>query len=361
MKNIFRFALPALASLCLVACSDDDNNGSSNGSGTTTTVKGVYVLSEGSYYSKLNGDLTSYDPETKVCTNSVFESANERSLTGTCNDGLVYGSKLYIANTDENLIEVVDAKTAKSLKQITLKGARCLEAYNGNIYATSFYDNQVVKIDTTNYSITGTVATGAYPEGMAVLGGTLYVANSGYGSGNTVTTVDLGTFKLKGNITVSTNPVEFATDGTTLFLLCSGKYKADYTGYDENPAVYTLDAEGAATKIADATNMALGNGSLYLINNNYYSTTGITYSVYSLSTKAVAAWTPSELPFSPYTIGVNPTNGDVYIASYNSIDYGDGKLNVNYNGDCYVMRYDKNGAKLDKFACGVNPGTIIFF
>ena len=107
--------------------------------------------------------------------------------------------------------------------------------------------------------------------------------------------------------------------------------------------------------------MAIGPNKLYLVDNNFYSTSGVTYSVYDLNKKSVSTWTPSELPFSPYTIAVNPANGDVYITSYVSKDYGNGNIYPDYEGNGRVMRYDSNGTKLDMFVCGVNPGTVIFF
>lgn len=328
MKNIWKLTLLAVAAFCLASCSDD-NEGKSGDNKKPENIKGVYILSEGNSYKGINGDLTAYDPETKICTNGIFKNVNQRALSGTSNDGIVYGSKLYIANNDENIVEVVDAKTARSIKRITLNGARCIKADNGYIYVTSFTENKVAKIDTVNYSVAGTIATDAYPEGMAVMNGILYVANSGYGSGSTVTAINLANFTKLTTITVPTNPVDITTDGKSLFLLCSGKYNADYSGYD--------------------------------VDNNFYSTSGVTYSVYDLNKKSVSTWTPSELPFSPYTIAVNPANGDVYITSYVSKDYGNGNIYPDYEGNGRVMRYDSNGTKLDMFVCGVNPGTVIFF
>ena len=360
MKNIWKLTLLAVAAFCLASCSDD-NEGKSGDNKKPENIKGVYILSEGNSYKGINGDLTVYDPETKTCTNGIFKTVNQRALLGTSNDGIVYGSRLYIANNDENIVEVVDAKTARSIKRITLNGARCIKADNGYIYVTSFTENKVTKIDTVNYSVAGTIATDAYPEGMAVMNGILYVANSGYGSGSTVTAINLANFTKLTTITVPTNPVDLTTDGKSLFLLCSGKYNADYSGYDENPAVYTLGTDGKTVKIADATYMAIGPNKLYLVDNNFYSTSGVTYSVYDLNKKSVSTWTPSELPFSPYTIAVNPANGDVYITSYVSKDYGNGNIYPDYEGNGRVMRYDSNGTKLDMFVCGVNPGTVIFF
>lgn len=360
MKNLWKFALLFAGALTFTACSDEDKNPNPDPD-PVVTVTGVYVLSEGNYNNNIAGDLTLYNPETKEVSNGLFKSVNERALSGTSNDGVVYGSKLYIANTDENIIEVCDAKTARSIGKINLNGARCVEPYDGKIYVTSFTGAKVAKIDTTSLAVEATAEVGDNPEGLVISNNKLYVANSGYGMGNTVTKINLANFEVEATLTVPTNPVDVFAEGNELFLLSSGKYKADYSGYEENPAIYAMTADGVTTKICDATIAAIGGGKIYLVDNNYYSTTGIGYQVYDIATKQVGAWELEEKPFSPYAIGVNPSNGDIYVTSHNSIDYGTGVLYPDYSGNGYTLRFDKDNKKLDRFNIGVNAGTVIFF
>ena len=358
MKNLLKFALLAVLALGFTACSDDDND-SPKPVIDPNWVGGVYVVSEGSYFSKIDGDLTSYDPVAHDVANGVFKSINGRALSGTANDGVVYGTKLYIANTDENVLEVCEAKTAKSVKQVALNGARCIEAVDGYIYVTMFYENKLAKIDTTDYQVVATVETGAYPEGLAELDGKLYVANSGYGSGNTVTVVDLANFTVSSTLNVPTNPVDVLSDGKSLFLACSGEYAEDWT-YAVNPAIYTLATNGTTTKLADATIAALGPDRLYFIDNNYYKTE-ITYGFIDLSDNSVKDFVPSNGGFvSPFSIGVNPTNGDVYIGAYSTKDTEDGPI-ADYEAPGFCTRFDKTGLQIDQFKVGLNPGTIIFY
>ncbi len=360
MKNICKLALMAVCAICLAACSDNDSN---NGGGEPDAIiakSGVFILSEGNFYSGVNGDLTYYNPENTEYTNGVFAAVNNRALSGTANDGLVYGTKLYITNTDENVIEVVNAHTIKSIKQIELNSARCIVADGKYIYVTSFYGGEVAKIDTTSLEVVAKVKVEANPEGMAILDGKLYVANSGYGIGNTVSKIDLAKFQLEENITVATNPAELITDGSRLFVLCSGKYTADFSNYEENPAIYEILADGTTDSIAEATIATLGNDCIYLINNNYFSTSGITYTKLTLANDELSTWTLTNLPFSPYAMAVNPQNGDVYITSHSSKE-GDGYVYADYEGNGYTMRFDKNGSQLGQFVSGVSAGTIIFF
>lgn len=361
MKKLLRFALSTVCTLSLVACTDDDPPTPQPPTDPSITITGAYVVSEGNYYSHINGSLTAYDPATKESKADVFAVANGRALSGTPNDATVHGTKLYITNTEENIVEVADAKTARSIAQISLNGARCVRGYEGYIYVTSFTEGTVYKIDTVNYELAATLSVDANPEDMAIVGGKLYVPNSGYGAGNTVSVIDLASFTNEQTLTVPTNPTKVFAYIDKLFLVCSGKYAADYSGYEEDPALYTLSPDGTTTKIGNATMAAAGFGYIYYINNNFYSTTGITYSRYDVDNSRSEVWDIERKPFAPYAIGVSPSDGHIYVSSYNSIDYGTGVLYPNYNGECNVTRYGKCGLVADEFTAGVNAGTIIFF
>lgn len=361
MKKLLRFALSTMCALSLVACTDDDPPTPPPPPEPTVTLTGAYVVSEGNYFNHINGSLTAYNPETKTAKADVFATVNGRALSGTPNDATVHGTKLYITNTDENIVEVADAKTARSIAQISLNGARCVRGYDGYIYVTSFTEGTVSKIDTVNYEVAATLSVDANPEDMAIVGGKLYVPNSGYGAGNTVSVIDLASFTKEQTLTVPTNPTKVFAYVDKLFLICSGKYTADYSGYEEAPALYALSPDGTTRKIGNATMAAAGFGYIYYINNNFYSADGITYSRYDIANSRSEVWDIERKPFSPYAIATSPSDGHIYVSSYDAIDYGTGDLYPNYNDRCYVIRYGKCGLVADEFMAGVNAGTFIFF
>lgn len=359
MKKLLKFALMAACAFGMTACSDDDNNKPIiDPVEPSVNVTGVYVLSQGNYYSGLNGDLTYYNPATSDYTNGLFEAVNERAFGGTANDAAIYGSKLYIANTDENVLEVANAQTAKSIKQISLSGARRIVADGGYIYVTSFYGNNVTKIDTTTLEIVGTAETGTYPEAMAIQNGKLYVANSGYGSGNTVTKIDLANFTVDATLDVPVNPVEVFSVHDQLYLGCSGEYNDDYT-YKVNPAIYALATDGTATKLVEATISAAGKDYIYFIDNNYYKTE-VTYGRISATDQKVENLVFDKPVVYPCAIAANPQNGDIYITGYAEIDYGGGYYGADYNSNGTCYRFSADGMKLDQFPVGISAGRIVF-
>ena len=352
----------AVCAVTFTACSDDDNTPKQiiDPVEPSVNVTGVYVLSQGNYYNGLNGDLTFYNTATGDYTNGLFETVNGRAFGGTANDALVYGSKLYIANTDENVLEVADAKTATSIKQIALSGARRIVADGGNIYVTSFYGNNVAMIDTVELEIVRTVETGTYPEAMAIQDGKLYVANSGYGSGNTVTKIDLASFTAEATLTVPTNPVEIYSVHGQLFLQTSGQYKEDYSGYEVNPAVYAMDTDGTTALLAEATVTAAGLDYIYFIDNNYYKNEQ-TYGRILADDHSVegVAFDHGGAAY-PCAMAINPQNNDIYITSYAEVDFGGGFYGADYNTPGICIRFSVDGAKLGQFPVGISAGRIVF-
>ncbi|MBR1468958.1 MAG: hypothetical protein IJ605_02435, partial [Prevotella sp.] len=50
----------------------------------------------------------------------------------------------------------------------------------------------------------------------------------------------------------------------------------------------------------------------------------------------------------------------VFIASRKKYPDAEGKMAVSYTQDGYVVCYTSYGSLVNRFPCGVNPGTLIF-
>lgn len=385
MKKLLSMFAIAMAGVSLfTACDDDDDTY------TPTAVnvsEGVFVVCSGNMSNSIDGSLTYINTTSGTATQSAFKNANGRSLGLTANDALVYGSKLYIVVTNENTVEVVDRTTLKSVQQIKtteLMGAekglnpRHLVAYNGKIYLSTYgtepgypadgsIKGYVAAIDTTNYAAT-TYQVGAYPEGMAVSDGKLYVACSSYGTGTapSIAAVDLTT----GTVTdftdpLITNPIQIEAVYGALYILDSGLYDANWN--QSGQGVRKLE-NGTVTKIADATMMAVSQKTIartsvvypviYMVNNPYtYPSTPVTYSVYSIGSGETATFIDGSDIFSPNAINVDPVTGNVYILSYNkNPDTG----YAGYSLPGYVNEYSSFGTFIKKYDTGVGPTAITF-
>lgn len=390
MKKILSMFAIAMMSISLfTACSnDDDTPNDDNGSQPVDVSEGVYIINAGNKGNAINGSITYINTTSNKATQGVFKTVNGRELGITINDAVVYGSKMYIVVTGENTVEVVDRNTMKSIKQIKttdLMGAdkglnpRHVIAYDGKVYVSTYGTNPgwsadgtikgyVAAIDTTSFTGT-TYSVGAYPEGMAVNNGKLYVANSSYATGSapSISEVDLSTGSVNDiKDKLITNPVNIEAVDGVLYILDSGLYDANNNQSGQGVRKYE---NGTFTKLADATMMAVSNVKLtrnvaknspkiYMINNPYTSpATEITYSVYDTATGKTSKFIDGSDIYSPNAIAIDPVTGKIYILSYNE---NADTHKADYLAPGYVVEYSSNGTKLNKYDTGVGPTAITF-
>ncbi len=373
MKDARVFLL-MLAAATFAACDDDEGTGTGEGSGdgnggdtsgvVTAVSPDVLIVNQGNEYSAIEGDFTTVAYSGYATKTGCFASVNGRSLGLTPNRACIHGDKIYTAVTSSNTIEVCSKNDFQSVTQIALAGnetitqPRDVVGQDGYVYV-SLYSGHVCKIDTTDFSIVGTVAVGYYPEDMAIAGGKLYVPNSGYGYGTTVSEIDLASFTKTRDITVSVNPVKMETDAQgNVYLLCSGEYQAP--SYNQvGAAVWRLDLDGGTdhVKVADATLMDIpeGTNTLYVVNSPYGSS-DVTYASVDLTQ---ADYTPVSLPLSadsPAAIAADPANGNIVLTSY-TLEGG----YASYTTPGYANLYDAEGTLLYTVETGIGPCAVYFF
>ena len=360
MKKQFKTCVCILAgALLFAACSDDDEKKVLE---ELTVTDGMFILNEGSYFSKIDGSLDYLDYATGTVSRNVFKNKNGRSLGGTPNNAVICGSKMYITTADENRVEVVDAHSMTAYSPITIVTPRELCTDGTAVYVTS-YDGTVSKIDTTALKVVAkSAAIGDALEGITAMGGYLYVCNAwknlgGYSYDYHTNVVKLQAADLSKvkDITVAANPNQILNDGTNIYL-------ASWGNYAEVPAtVQRIDANDQMTPLTNGRMIALGSAKnlLYIVNTTYDENWAEVnnFNVYDLKTGKERSFTQGAEVFSPAAIGVDPITGDVFITSY-SQDPDSGY--ASYTTDGYVTQYSANGILLNKYTCGVGPGTIVF-
>ena len=326
-----------------------------------TVADGVFILNEGSYFSQINGtmDFISYATGTLSMNRNVFEQVNGRTLGGTPNHILRCGSKIYIATTDENRIEVLDAKSLKALTPIAITAPREL-CTNGKSVFVSSYTGEVSKVDTASLTVVRKSAkVGANLEGIAYRDGSIYVCNAwnpDYTYNTNVVKLSAESLEKQKDITVVANPNQLIATENGLFLASWGNYA------DVPAKIQFINSSDNVTSIADATYMALGNGFLYLISSSYDENWKEvnTYSMMDLSSGAQYRFIDSSDIESPCAIGVDPISGMVVITSRKKYPNAEGVPTVSYTRDGYVACYTPLGDFIAKLDCGVNPGAMLF-
>ena len=361
-KLFFRLTMLVAVTALFTACDNDDNKPKKR---IQFYSEGAFIVNSGNMYNKIDGSLTAIDYKTNQATQQVFKTANGVSLGNTPNDGLIYGSKIYVAVDQENTVEVIDKTTFKRIKQIKMtdllgtdegKSPRHVTANNGKVYVST-YGGVVAAIDTLSFTLTTKYKVGNYPEGMLIVGNNLFVANSNYGKGGgNISIINLG----NGSVTTKdvkgiNNPQSFFVgNDRQLYVLDWATYDASFTPLSENN-LRRINNDFTSDKVADANYVAVSNGIFLAINAPYGQTA--TYKIYTPANNSTTDWKLSEPVAYPCGVAVDPVKGGVFVLSYNKS--ADGNM-PDYNGNGYVNCYDGNGTKKATYNVGVGPVTIFF-
>lgn len=373
-KYLLGLAVLLMGTAVMTSCSDDNDGPETYPQEYST---GAYVVNSGNMYNKIESSLTAIDYASSTATQKVFKAANGRPLGDTANDGIVYGNKIYLAVDQSNTIEVIDKKTKQSIKQIkttdllgNAEGVhpRHIIADEGKVYFTT-YGGYVAAVDTTSFALQKKWQVGSYPEGLVIGNGNLYVANSNYGAGGgNISCINLANDNVETkNIEGVNNPTSIYYASNVLYVLDNPVYgpAPDYAATGENALRAVSFAEGKSQKVADGnyavcvtpgatTRMDVVRPYFYVLNAPFGSTSSV--SVLVAGSTQPQALTLSEMPVSPCGIFADPLNGHIFVLSYRLGDSG----YADYNGNGYVVEYDRAGQKLHEYETGVGSCAMFF-
>ena len=298
-----------------------------------TEVQGFYLLNEGNMGSN-KATLDYYDYTTATYKRNIFAEANPditQGLGDVGNDLRIYGNRLYAVINCSNLIEVMDARSAKHIGQLNIPNCRYLAFADGYGYCTSYAGpvqigntqiGYVAKFDTATLRIVDTCHVGFQPDGLEVVGNRLYVANSGgylapdYDS--TLSVIDLASFKQVATIPVAPNLHRVQADHLGQLWVSS---RGDY--FDTPSRLFCLSLS-STTNSLDTLNIPVSNftilgDSLYYISTEYsYETYEdvISYGIVDIRTHQSIQnhlITDGTTLVKPYGIAVHPTTREIYI------------------------------------------------
>lgn len=356
MKQIFRLTILFAITLTTFSCDDMQNN--VDPPLPTIETSELYILCEGLAYMN-NSTLAHYSAADSTLDKDYFTTQNGRGLGDTANDIKLYGSKIYMVVNVSSQIEIIDAQTGKSLRRIPLvsqsgvpRQPRYITFDKDKAYVCCF-DNTVIRIDTTTLEQDGVTTVGRNPDGICVANNKIYVSNSGgldYPDyDNTVSVIDIPTFKEIKKIEVSINPYTIEADRYGDVYVASrgdygiGKYCLQRIDSRTDQLIETYDLE--------VLNFYISGDYAYLYNYDYSEKTNW-LKVFNVKTEQIEREnfiTDDTQITTPYGISVNPATGDVYITdAYDFMVTGD------------VICFSKEGKmkyRLDDV--GLNPNHII--
>lgn len=354
-KNFLKWLLPII--IVMNACSKNDTGPNTP---VVSAAKGVYVLSEGgsdTYFGYYN--LT-----TSAFIGNFYKQQNGITLGQLGNDMIQYGSKIYIVMNVTSNVTVINSSNAVLIDTIPFrtvshasKYPRYAIGYKNYVYVTSSSDSSVSVIDTSSLKIIKTISVGPNPEGMVIVGNSLYVANSGgynfiNGPDSTVSVVDLTTQLEIKRIKIGTkNPQNIVANSL------GDIYVSGFGNFGSAPASISVISSTTNTVKKELSAgfsyafLRIYNDIVYFYNN--YGSIG-TSKLYNTITNTVVRpefISDGTVITTPYGLNIDEQNGDVYIC--------DAK---DYVSSGAVTCFDKDGKKKFSFSItpGVNPNKVLF-
>ncbi|MDR2085725.1 MAG: hypothetical protein LBP72_00960 [Dysgonamonadaceae bacterium] len=318
--------------------------------GIEFSSSGVFILNQGSF-GKNNAGISYYDFESGKTSFDIMNGA----LGDNAQDMLIYGRKLYVTVSGSGYILILNLNTREA-KQLKLKDdeqkdrqPRYLTSYEGKIYATT-YDGYVVRLDTTSLQITGIVQVGNNPEGIAAVGGKLYVANSGgmqVPPDSTLSVVDIAGFSETKKITVGLNPFIVKADSYgDVYLTYQGNFTDKPGGFqriDTNTDdVFDMDASANHSFTIDGD-------LLYFYRTDYGKNTA--FGIFDVKTETLTSnpiISDGTKITTAYGIGVDPVTKDVYISD------------TDYSAPGTVTIFGAGGTKKKTLNVGINACQFAF-
>ena len=301
-----------------------------------TDIEGFYVLCEGNMgWNKATLDFYEYAYGEYV--RNIFSYANPtvpKEMGDVGNDIGIYGSNLYCVINCSNKIDVLDKYTCEKKYQINIPNCRYIRFYGGYAYVTSYagpvqinpnYEQRgyVAKIDTVTMQVVDTCLVGFQPDELEIVAGKIYVANSGGymvpNYENTVSVIDLATFKEERRIPIAINLYRVRSDSRGVLWISS---RGDY--YTRSSKIYAYDTR--KQQLVDSvecpvSNMWLDGDSLYVVStqwsyvsmkNEVYYAIIDTRSHELVSNNFITDGTDKDIVI-PYGVAVNPITKDIFV------------------------------------------------
>lgn len=326
---------------------------------------GFYILNEG-LFNNNNSTLTKYifnpqQAELSLQTH-FFQQINKRGLGDTANDMQRYGNKIYIVVNVSSQIEVMDYQSGKSIKRIPMfnkngeaRQPRYIDFFKNKAYVCSF-DGTVVQIDTATLEIEKWVKVGRNPDGICIANQKIYVSNSGGLSfpnyDNSVSVIDISTFKEIKKITVGTNPYKLHADSQgDIYVITRGDY--DNIKY----AFHKIDSKNnqlvTTFKDIQAYNFEIFQDKAYLYGHDFNTGKNWIKVFDCMQEKIINQDLIKEkniLIKTLYALAINPFNNDIYVLdAQDYFNFGD------------LLCFDSKGYfKFRINEVGINPSHIVF-
>ena len=315
---------------------------------------GILVLNEGLFQLN-NSNLAWINLADLSISTDFFEQKAGRNLGDTGNDMKRYGGKIYIVVNVSSTVEVLDAKTGKSLKQISFlngnqsKQPRSIAFWGSKAYVTCF-DGFVDVIDTNSLEIQSRIPVGLNPDQLISSSNSIFVSNSG-GLNNpvydsTISVINPQIAQETTKIIVGKNPGGLEIIGNNLFVSVRGNFTT-VPAKLKRVNLSTLQIE--ETYAFKPLILEKMNDKLLLA---YEENQVIKIGVFDVAANSFNNSNLIDLSSIETLYGIH------FESSTNRIYLTDAK---NYTTTGKILEYSVEGNFIREFSVGLNPNSLLFF
>jgi YVTN family beta-propeller protein len=315
---------------------------------------GILVLNEGLFQMN-NSSLSWINLSDLSVDNSFFENKVGRKLGDTGNDLKRYGNKIYVLVNVSSTLEVLDATTGKSIKQISfVEGNQTKEprsiAFFGAKAFVSCFDGFVDVIDTATLTVEKRIAVGLNPDQIVASNDKIYVSNSGGLNApvmdSTISVINPNTLLEEQKVVVGKNPGKLVVSNGYLFVHQRGNFGSIPSLLKKiNLTTNTVVETYAINPIA----FEELNGYIYIVYDDNGTIKFGKFDVFENSFVSTNLVDVSNIE-TLYGIHVESKNNHIYLFDAHG-----------YTVSGEVLEYDSNGVFIRKFTVGLNPNSIIVF
>lgn len=337
--------------MILISCKKEKDNPVPT---TTSLSNGIMVLNEGLFQYN-NASLSWVNLSNFSSDNTFFEQKADRYLGDTGNDLKRYGNKIYIVVNVSGTVEVLDALTGKSLKQISFKDGNSNKqprsiAFYGNKAFVSCFDGYVDVVDTSSLQIEKRIKVGSNPDQIIASDSKIIVSNSGGLNvpelDSTISIINPISLIEENKLVVGKNPGDLEVIENKLFVISRGNYSSIA------PSLKKVDLTTSNISLVPVANPSIlekMNGKLLIA---YQSSNTQHLGLFDAS---ISNWvTSSFMSISDittlYNIHFELINQHIYLFDAQG-----------YTTSGKIVEHDQNGVLVRSFNVGLIPNSLIYF
>jgi DNA-binding beta-propeller fold protein YncE len=321
--------------------------------------EGVLIVNEGQFLSA-NASISYFDTRVDSVRNHVFYRINGVPLGDVAHSIYTWNDEAYLivnnsgkifrtGKSDMKFREKFDGLISPRYLVVNrsisgVEKAYISDLYSGNIRVVDPYDGELL-----NTIAVSSGESRLSTEQMIIHDGLLYVACWSYGE--QILIIDTETDRIIDSVKVGKQPNSMVIDKEkNLWVLSDGGYPFSPFG-QENASLTCIELNTRnpeTMKTWDDIRVSPIDLCINGTGDTLYFIAGDIYSI-SLDMNGFDRPLINSNGRQIYSLGVNPSTGNIYV--------GDA---VDYQQDGWVYRYRPDGAVIDSFRVGVNPGYFYF-